>query len=110
MDYWTDGKGEFVSSGMEDTGTYLSLSWLARIGKVDVDRLLVLRTASNYTMQPPGVTAAENLLAENEGYSGLGVAVESAYTVASKVVDALIDGWDEYQHQPPRVSAEATKN
>ena len=29
-------------------------------------------------MQPPGVTAAENLLAENEGYSGLGVAVESA--------------------------------
>ena len=84
MDYWTDGKGEFVSSGMEDTGTYLMLSWLARIGKVDVDRLLVLRTASNYTMQPPGVTAVENLLAENEGYSGLGVAVESAYTVASK--------------------------
>ena len=108
VDYWTDGKGEFVSSGMEDTGTYLSLSWLARIGKVDVDRLLVLRTASNYTMQPPGVTAAENLLAENEGYSGLGVAVESAYTVASKVVDALIAGWDEYQHQPPRVRAEAT--
>ena len=61
-------------------------------------------------MQPPGVTAAENLLAENEGYSGLGVAVESAYTVASKVVDTLIAGWDEYQYQPPRVSAEATKN
>lgn len=108
VDYWTDGKGEFVSSGMEDTGTYLSLSWLTRIGKADVDRLLVLRTASNYTMQPPGVTAAESLLAENEGYSGLGVALESAYRVASKVVDALITGWDEYQHQAPSVSFDAS--
>ena len=33
VDYWTDGKGEFVSSGMEDTGTYLSLSWLARLAR-----------------------------------------------------------------------------
>ena len=57
-------------------------------------------------MQPPGVTAAENLPLKR----GLSTwaAVESAYTVASKVVDVLIAGWDEYQHQPPRVSVEAT--
>lgn len=99
--YWTENQGEFVSSAMEDTGTYLSLSWLDRIGRVDVSRLLVLRTASNYTMPPPGVSAAENLLAENKGYSGLHLAVESAYLVASTVVDALIEGWEIYEDRKP---------
>jgi purine nucleoside permease len=101
VDYWSEGQGEFVSSAMEDTGTYLSLSWLNRVGRVDVSRLLVLRTASNYTMPPPGVTAAENLLAENKGYSGLAIAVESAYQVASTVVDQLIEGWAVYEDQLP---------
>jgi len=99
--YWTDGQGEFVSSAMEDTGTYLSLSWLDRIGRVDKQRMLVLRTASNYTMPPPGVSAAENLQAENEGYSGLGLALESAYIVASKVADTLIAGWHGYAKDLP---------
>ena len=86
---------------MEDTGVYLSLSWLDRVSRVDVSRLLVLRTASNYTMPPPGVTAAENLPAENKGYSGLHLAVESAYLVASTVVDALIEGWEVYEDTKP---------
>ena len=66
-----------------------------------MSRLLVLRTASNYTMPPPGVTAAENLLAENKGYSGLAIAVESAYQVASTVVDQLIASWAVYENQLP---------
>ena len=44
-------------------------------GKVNKDRVLVLRTASNYSMPPPGVTAADNMKKENEGYSGLGASV-----------------------------------
>lgn len=104
VDYWSEGQGEFVSSAMEDTGTYLSLSWLDRIGRVDVSRLLVLRTASNYTMPPPGVSAADNLLAENKGYSGLSLAVESAYQVGSAVVDELIANWEQYEQALPRPS------
>ena len=57
--YWTGGKGNFVTSAMEDTGTLQSLSFLAQDGRVDLDRVLVLRTASNYVMQYPGITAAE---------------------------------------------------
>ena len=104
VDYWSEGQGEFVSSAMEDTGTYLSLSWLDRIGRVDVSRLLVLRTASNYTMPPPGVSAADNLLAENKGYSGLSLAVESAYQVGSAVVDELIANWEQHEQALPRPS------
>ena len=40
--------GQFVVSGMEDTGTLQSLTFLAQAGKVDLKRVLVLRTVSNY--------------------------------------------------------------
>jgi Purine nucleoside permease len=59
--YWTKGKGNFVTSGMEDSATLQSLTYLDNAGLVDKDRLLILRTASNFTMQPPGLGAAENL-------------------------------------------------
>ena len=58
--YWTDGKGNFVTSAMEDNGSIQALTYLDRTGKVNKDRVMVLRTASNYTMQPPGMTAAEH--------------------------------------------------
>ncbi len=108
VDYWTNGEGEFVSSAMEDTGTYQSLLWLTKAGKADVDRLMVLRTASNYTMPPPGVSAADNLLAENEHYSGLVASLESAYVVGSEVIDTLLADWEHYaKHVPGKSGSEA---
>lgn len=100
--YWTGGKGEFVTSAMEETGTYQAITYLDRIGRVDKDRVMVLRAGSNYTMPPPGVTAAANLLRENEGYSGLNAAVESLYAVGSRVVDELTGHWDRYATTIPQ--------
>lgn len=101
-DYWTDGKGEFVSSAMEDTGTYQSLAYLDKAGKANKNRLLVLRTASNYTMPPPGISAADNLLAEqHDSYAGLDAALENAYLVGSVVVDEILDNWNTYKFKTP---------
>ena len=99
--YWTEGEGEFVSSAMEDTGTAQSLFYLDRAGKADYDRLMVLRTASNFTVPAPGLTAAESLLHEGEDYAGLGLALENAYRVGSRVVDELVNNWDQYQEKLP---------
>ncbi len=101
VDYWSEGEGEFVTSAMEDTGTMQALTWLTNAGRADRDRLMVLRTASNYTMPPPGVDAATNLLAENEGYAGLDASLESAYVVGSRVVDTLVANWDVYRDRTP---------
>ncbi len=59
--YQTDGHGTYTICGMEDTGTLQSLTWLAHAGRIDINRVLVLRTASNYDQQRIGVTAAESL-------------------------------------------------
>lgn len=103
VEYWSDGKGEFVTSAMEDTGTFMSLSFLDNIGKVDKDRVMVLRTGSNYTMPPPGVTAADNLLGEADGYAGLDAALESAHVVGSVVLNEILDNWDVYSKQTPTI-------
>jgi purine nucleoside permease len=102
VEYWTDGKGQFVTSAMEDTGTFQSLTYLHPAGKVNKDRVMVLRTASNYTMPPPGMTAAEHLLKENDGYAGLNASIEAAYRVGSVVVDEIVGKWATYrEHTPP---------
>ena len=59
--FWTDGKTDFVTSAMEDQGTFQSLEYLDRIDRVDKNRMMALRAGSNFTTQPPNMTAAENM-------------------------------------------------
>ena len=101
VSYWSDGATDFVTSAMEETGTYLSIQNLHELGRVDKERFMVLRAGSNFTMQPPGVGAAENLLRENDGYSGMRAALESLYLVGSVVIDELLGNWTHYRDNVP---------
>jgi purine nucleoside permease len=100
--YYTAGKGTFATSAMEDTGTLQSLEFLAKAGRVDWKRILVLRTVSNYDRQPRGMSAAESLSSQRAGTSGAFLpAIESAYTVGHVVVSELLDHWLLYEKNPP---------
>lgn len=100
--YQTDGKGTYAVCGMEDTGTLQSLTWLARAGKVDIHRVLVLRTASNYDQQRDGASAAESL-AETKirQYSAYMPSLDAAYRVGHVVVDTLVANWNKTRDQIP---------
>ncbi|BCS35494.2 purine nucleoside permease [Luteitalea sp. TBR-22] len=100
--YHTDGQGNFVTSAMEDSGTLQSITWLARAGKADVRRVLVLRAGSDHDLPPPGRSAAEALARTKIGqYAAYGPAIENAYRVGAAVVDALLAGWSTYRDTPP---------
>ncbi|WP_091060476.1 purine nucleoside permease [Opitutus sp. GAS368] len=100
--YYTAGRGRFATTAMEDTGTLRALTNLTRAGRVDVNRVLLLRTASNHDMPPPGVTAAESLAGEKIGhYSAYLPSLEAAHAVGSRVVHALVGGWSVYEATPP---------
>lgn len=99
---WTNGEGNYVTTAMEESGTMQSLTNLARAGKVDASRVLVLRTASNFDSPPPGLTAAENMAQEgSHQYSGFDEAVEAAYLVGSKVVREITGNWSKYEDHVP---------
>jgi purine nucleoside permease len=97
VSYFTGGKGQFTTTAMEDTGTLQSLKYLAQTGRVDWQRILVLRTVSNFDQQPRGMSAADSLARQRIGtYSAYLPSLEAAYKVGHTVVDALLRQWPSY--------------
>jgi purine nucleoside permease len=100
--YHTDGRGNYVTSAMEDTGTLQALTFLSKAGRVDLNRVLVLRAASNYDQQRPGISAAESLAETKIGsYVAFLPALEAAYRVGHAVVDELVAHWAQYRDRTP---------
>jgi purine nucleoside permease len=97
MRYFTAGEGQLATTAMEDTGTLQSLRGLANARRADWNRILVLRTVSNFDQQPRGMSAAESLSHQRIGaYSAYLPALESAYTVGHTVVRELLSNWAKY--------------
>jgi len=101
--YWTNGEGKFATTAEEDAGFMQSLTFLSQVHKVDLSRVLVLRTASNFDMPPPGETAAEMLAAEARpgNLSAFKPSVDAAYSVGSIVVRTLATHWNLYEAKVP---------
>ena len=100
--YFTGGQGTYAICGMEDSGTLQSLTFLANAHKVDMSRVLVLRTASNYDVPRNGLTATESIADTKIGhYSAYLPALDTAYRVGHVVVDSIVDHWDEDRDQLP---------
>jgi purine nucleoside permease len=92
--YWTNGAGVFVMSAEEDTGILQALTFLAQDHRVRLDRVLILRAASDYTLAPPGMSAADFMVKEsNDNFPGTPAALDSLYRVAAPVAHALADDW-----------------
>jgi purine nucleoside permease len=100
--YMTGGMGSYAICGMEDTGTLQSLTFLANAHKVDLNRVLVLRTASNYDVPRNGLSAAESIAQTKLGhYSAFLPALDAAYRVGHVVVDSIVEHWAEDRDRPP---------
>lgn len=94
VSYWTGGKGKFATTLEEDSGILQAITFLGQVHRADPSRVLVLRTGSDYTAPPPGMTAADLLkIDETGGLSGFIESLASAYAVASPVVRQLAAHW-----------------
>jgi purine nucleoside permease len=92
--YYTGGKGNYMISAMEDTGTMQALTFLSQAGRVDLQRVLVLRTVSNYDREPPGANVADSLKTMVSGnYSAYFPALEAAQAIGGKVVRDIVEHW-----------------
>jgi purine nucleoside permease len=87
----------------EDAAFMQALSFLSQTGKVDLRRVMVLRSASNFTAPPPGQTAAAQLATEanTSDLSGFTESLNSTYTVGSAVVEELSRNWRSYRDRIP---------
>jgi len=100
--YYTGGQGNFMIAAMEDTGTLQALTFLNQAGRVDMNRVLVLRTVSNYDREAPGTTPAESLKSMVGGkYAAYLPSLEAAETVGDKVVRDIVEHWAERENTIP---------
>ncbi len=100
--YWTDGAARFAVSAMEDAGIALALDALARAGRADAQRLLMLRTASNYVVPRPGLSAAQGLGShKHEALCALRPALDNAFLVGNRVLEELLADWPRFRDRLP---------
>jgi purine nucleoside permease len=102
--YWTQGQGVSVTTAMEDCGILGSLTALSKTRRVQVDRVLVLRTGSDFTVPAKGQNAAQLLASEASEDASLSAfipALESAYKVGSPVVNEIVSHWYKYRDRRP---------
>jgi len=100
--YHTDGRGNYVTTAMEDTGVLQALTFLGHSKRVDNNRVLVLRTASDFDQPRPGMTAAQSLAQTKIGkYTGYLPALEAAWRVGNTVVTNLVENWGQYRDRLP---------
>jgi len=109
--YFTGGKGVFATTAMEDSGVLQSLQFLANAGRVDFNRVLVLRTISNFDRQPEGMSAAESLdMQRIAGFTAYLPSLEAAYTVGHVVVNEVLTHWPQYEQTVPQAKEEPAQN
>jgi purine nucleoside permease len=99
----TDGKGVYCTTQQEDNATYNALERAAAAGKVDLKRLAVLRTGSNFDRPYPGQTAYASLMASTNGASGgFEPATKNLAIVGGTLVRDIVKNWMAWEAGVPK--------
>jgi len=99
---WTKGRGVFVMTNEESQTYFLAMRTLASYGKVDMGRVMVLRSASDFSMPPPGASVTQFLGDEGPGQA---IAFDNNERVGAPVIAALVKDWARYRERVPGVGA-----
>jgi purine nucleoside permease len=97
---WTGGQGTFAMTNMESQSAARMMKTFGKLKMVDVNRVLVLRTASNPSGPPPGVDALATIGDEAPGQVA---AYEANYRVGAPVVHEILGNWARYADSIPQV-------
>jgi purine nucleoside permease len=96
---YTNGEGQFAMTDTEDQTMALALTRLDKMKKVDFQRVLFLRTGTNFCLPHPGQSTVESMTAE---FGGMVPSLEADYRTGSVVLHELEKNWDKYKDETPK--------
>ena len=95
----TDDRGTYCMSSQEDNATYTALKRGAEAGLLDLRRVAVLRTASNFDRPYPGQTALASVTADSGGFEP---AVKNLYLAGAPLVGDIVKRWPLWKDGVPQ--------
>lgn len=99
----TDGQGTYCTTQQEDNATYNALARAADAGRVDLKRLAVLRTGSNFDRPYPGQSAYASLMASTQGLTGGFLpATKNLVVAGGPLVRDIVANWAAWQDGVPK--------
>ncbi|KAF7318699.1 Purine nucleoside permease protein [Mycena chlorophos] len=87
---FTGGQGVYCSTQQEDNATLQALLRAAIVKRVDFNRIIIMRTASDFDRQYPGQSVVASLLGPEPGYED---SIANIHIAGVKVVEMVLDGW-----------------
>lgn len=95
----TDDRGTYCMSSQEDNATYTALKRGAEAGLLDLRRVAVLRTASNFDRPYPGQTALASVTADSGGFEP---SVKNLYLAGAPLVGDIVKRWSLWKDGVPQ--------
>lgn len=89
---WTNGTGNYCMTAQEDNATLEVMVRMAIEGLVDFARIIVMRTGSDFDRPPPGISAYDHLLIEDQ--NGFEIAIENIYNAGVEIVKGVLGEWN----------------
>ncbi|GLU33861.1 purine nucleoside permease [Trinickia caryophylli] len=97
----TDGKGVYCTTQQEDNSTYEALSRAASANRVDLSRVAVLRSGSDFDRPYAGQTSADNLL-NYAAQGGFQPAITNLFLAGNPLVQDIATHWGEWRSGVPQ--------
>lgn len=97
----TDGKGTYCTTQQEDNATYEALTRAANARRVDLARVAVLRTGSDFDRPYDGQTSADNLL-NYQAQGGFPLAIANLYAAGNPLVQEIAMHWGQWRNGVPQ--------
>ncbi|MDE1167831.1 MAG: purine nucleoside permease [Pseudomonas sp.] len=93
----TDNKGTYCTTQQEDNSTYEALLRASRLGRVDIQRLAVVRAGSDFDRPYPGYSEVDNLL-KYADQGGFVPALENLYRAGNPLVQDIVSNWAAWEN------------
>ena len=97
----TDGKGVYCTTQEEDNATMNALTRASQSGLVDLERVAILRTASDFDRPYGNQSAVDSLQSQGRLMGALRTSTDNLVNAAMPLVDAIVSQWETWQYGVP---------
>jgi purine nucleoside permease len=101
----TDGKGVYCTSQQEDNAVLAVLTRGSQSGLIDLKRIAVLRSGSDFDRPYPHQGVLESLQAQRAVPGAVTLAAVNLVHAGMPLVEAIVQHWDVWQHGVPAAGA-----